>query len=263
MGLVYGLIAQFLFWVILVEVGTEIKLVEKLGWSWRKARDRFWFCLKFFPNFLFFEGRKLVGSILVGGFILGLCIVLFGGTINNPLVGLLIVLVFGLLIPALMLTTTFITGLITGLVLAVPAGLIANEVSSRINPNQGIWTSAKYGLMSGLMGGLVSGVPIATFFGLFGAANHGAEAKLLGGIFIGLMIGLPIGVMSGLSYGGTPCIQHFALRFTFYHNGQVPWNYAKFLDWAADRLFLQKVGGGYIFIHRTLMEHFAQLKTKE
>lgn len=263
MGLVHGLIAHFLFWIILVEVGPEIKLVEKLGWSWRKARDRFWFFLKFFLNFLFFERRKLVGSILVGGFILGLCIVLFGGTINNPLVGLLIVLVFGLLIPALMLITAFITGLITGLVLAMPAGLITNEVASRIKPNQGIWTSARYGLMSGLVGGLMSGVPIAAFFGLFGADSNGAEARLLSEIFFGIFIGVPIGVMSGLSYGGTPCIKHFALRFTFYHKGQVPWNYAKFLDWASDRLFLQKVGGGYIFIHRTLMEHFAQLKTKE
>jgi len=28
------------------------------------------------------------------------------------------------------------------------------------------------------------------------------------------------------------------------------------LDYAADRIFLQKVGGGYIFIHRMLMEYF-------
>ncbi|MDJ0904037.1 MAG: hypothetical protein QNJ55_35140 [Xenococcus sp. MO_188.B8] len=36
------------------------------------------------------------------------------------------------------------------------------------------------------------------------------------------------------------------------------WNYARFLDYASDRIFLQKVGGGYIFIHRLLLEHFAQ-----
>jgi hypothetical protein len=32
------------------------------------------------------------------------------------------------------------------------------------------------------------------------------------------------------------------------------------LDWASDKVLLQKVGGGYIFIHRLLMEHFAQLE---
>ena len=35
------------------------------------------------------------------------------------------------------------------------------------------------------------------------------------------------------------------------------------LDYAADRIFLQKVGGGYIFIHRLLLEHFAALERKD
>jgi len=33
-------------------------------------------------------------------------------------------------------------------------------------------------------------------------------------------------------------------------------------DPAADRIFLRKVGGGYIFIHRMLMEYFAALETE-
>jgi hypothetical protein len=32
-----------------------------------------------------------------------------------------------------------------------------------------------------------------------------------------------------------------------------------FLDYCAERIFLRKVGGGYIFVHRLLMEHFASL----
>jgi len=39
----------------------------------------------------------------------------------------------------------------------------------------------------------------------------------------------------------------------------MPWNYASFLDYGTERLFLQKVGGGYMFIHRMLLEHFAQM----
>ncbi len=31
--------------------------------------------------------------------------------------------------------------------------------------------------------------------------------------------------------------------------------------YATDRIFLRKVGGGYIFIHRVLMEYFAALET--
>jgi hypothetical protein len=33
-------------------------------------------------------------------------------------------------------------------------------------------------------------------------------------------------------------------------------------DYAADRIFLRKVGGGYIFIHRMVMEYFAALETE-
>jgi hypothetical protein len=33
-----------------------------------------------------------------------------------------------------------------------------------------------------------------------------------------------------------------------------------FLDYAAERVFLRKFGGGYIFTHRLLMEYFATLR---
>ena len=36
-----------------------------------------------------------------------------------------------------------------------------------------------------------------------------------------------------------------------------------FLDYAARLVFLQKVGGGYIFIHRLLLEHFAAMRNAE
>ena len=36
-----------------------------------------------------------------------------------------------------------------------------------------------------------------------------------------------------------------------------------FLDAMADRLILRRVGGGWIFIHRTLLEYFAELTPKE
>jgi hypothetical protein len=33
----------------------------------------------------------------------------------------------------------------------------------------------------------------------------------------------------------------------------------RFLDYAAERILLRKVGGGYIFVHRLLLEYFALL----
>ncbi|MCG8364838.1 MAG: hypothetical protein MJA27_16105 [Pseudanabaenales cyanobacterium] len=72
--------------------------------------------------------------------------------------------------------------------------------------------------------------------------------------------GLEFGLIAGLIVGGSACIRHFALRIMLYGIGYIPWNYARFLDYAAERLFLQKLGGGYIFIHRMLLEHFARME---
>jgi hypothetical protein len=41
--------------------------------------------------------------------------------------------------------------------------------------------------------------------------------------------------------------------------GSIPRDYVRFLDYAAALIFLRKVGGGYIFVHRLVMEHFAGL----
>jgi hypothetical protein len=42
-------------------------------------------------------------------------------------------------------------------------------------------------------------------------------------------------------------------------NGHTPFNFIKFLDQCAKLILLKKVGGGYIFIHRMLLEYFADL----
>lgn len=76
---------------------------------------------------------------------------------------------------------------------------------------------------------------------------HDPIAFIYGGMFFG---------------GGMACIQHFILRIFLYRQNFIPWNYAQFLDYAYECNFLQKVGGGYIFIHRMLMEHFAKIDTK-
>ncbi|MBV9258983.1 MAG: TIR domain-containing protein [Ktedonobacteraceae bacterium] len=66
-----------------------------------------------------------------------------------------------------------------------------------------------------------------------------------------------------LGFGGLACIQHFVLRFLLWRSGQLPWNLPRFLDYAAERILLRKVGGGYIFIHRLLLDYFASLDEDE
>jgi len=46
------------------------------------------------------------------------------------------------------------------------------------------------------------------------------------------------------------------------HPQQYPVGHIAFSDYCKDRIFLRRVGDGYIFIHRMLMEHFAELATE-
>ena len=77
----------------------------------------------------------------------------------------------------------------------------------------------------------------------------------------GLFLGSLIGVIAGLRAGGTACIQHMILRWRLWKNGSLPWHSARFLDYAAEHILLRKVGGGYIFAHRLLLEYLASLET--
>jgi hypothetical protein len=55
-------------------------------------------------------------------------------------------------------------------------------------------------------------------------------------------------------------MKHFILRFFLALRGDLPWNLVPFLDEAAERLLLRKVGGSYIFVHRMLLDYFADLE---
>jgi eukaryotic-like serine/threonine-protein kinase len=79
-------------------------------------------------------------------------------------------------------------------------------------------------------------------------------------LVLGLVFGLIFGLIFGLQNGGSAYLKHYVLRFVLWRNDYAPLNYIRFLDYAAERVFLRKVGGGYIFTHRFLMEYFATLE---
>ncbi|ABW33030.1 conserved hypothetical protein (plasmid) [Acaryochloris marina MBIC11017] len=172
------------------------------------------------------------------------------GLILGPILGLLVALSFEMywglinaLIEGLILGLRY--GLILGLLSVVIGGLRGPDMLNTFQPNQGIWKSAINALNFGANFGVILGVILGVI-----------EKSLLSGVFFGVSAGLFFGLIGG----GTTCLRHFTLRLMLYRMGHIPWNYARFLDYAADRLFLQKVGGGYIFVHRMLLEHFASME---
>jgi len=125
--------------------------------------------------------------------------------------------------------------------------ITTGEIDIRVIPNRSIRLSMKRTMFITLILGLIVGLSL----GLIQASN------------IGLIFGLIFGLIAGLLGGGIKVIQHFTLRFILATKDYIPWNLVRFLDYAAEHIFLRKVGGGYIFIHRLLMEHFANLETEQ
>ncbi|MEI6428718.1 MAG: NACHT domain-containing protein [Pseudanabaena sp. ELA607] len=157
-----------------------------------------------------------------------------------------------------------ILSILLGLAYLPTIGLVISEVESKLYPNQGIRKSAINFIVVWLISGVLIGLAMA--LGFFPISSNKIKIfgvlifEFLANVILGVLIGLIMGLYFAADYGGRAFIQHFILRLILYFTGRIPWNYGKFLDWASDKLFLQKVGGGYIFIHRSLMEHFAEME---
>ena len=156
-----------------------------------------------------------------------------------------------------------VSGLVTGLIYGVSHKQL--ETHASIKPNQGIWRSLYNGgrvlLIVGLIAWLVYEIPVLVSYRL--AVYQSPLGETIdfpsNQILVGVLIGIFIGFFFGLLNGGIACIKHMLLRVFLWRTRALPWNYVRFLDYAAERILLRKVGGGYIFIHRLLLEYFASL----
>jgi predicted NACHT family NTPase len=222
-GLIAGLIVGLYGYLIAARLPSKIATIETIKWSWKKFRNGLIYGL-------------ITG--LIGGFILALFsllfLVLLGLITGSQGLAWANLGLFGRLF--LVLIGGPILGLINGLINGLIKGLSSSVIENKIIPNQGIWKTiahtVTFGLIFGLIGGLIG--------------------KLVGGLIGGLM--------GGLLGGGLACTKHFILRLILYRNGYIPWNYARFLNYCTERLFLQRVGGRYRFIHKLVQDHFAQME---
>jgi hypothetical protein len=135
------------------------------------------------------------------------------------------------------------------------------DENNYVRPNQVIWSSVRNSVLVGLFEGLIFGVTLGPAVGVAFSVIFGLSWGLVAGLAFGFGFWLFSGLFFGLSYCGYACIKHAILRLLLLRAGYVPLNYPRFLDYAADRILLRKVGGGYIFIHRLLLEYFASLDT--
>lgn len=168
-------------------------------------------------------------------------------------------------------------GIIYGLIDALICGLIWG-IEGII---EGMADSLVWGLIEGLIWGLcISDLnqPTVSNQGIKESGINAVIFTFIGGIswvilyvVVLLIIGEPLeprdllldgignGIFFGIYVGGLACLQHFILRLILRHQGVMPWNYAKFLNYAVELGFLEREGGRYRFINDSVQTYFAQM----
>ena len=191
-----------------------------------------------FPGWKAFLGHTVRGAALgsvLGGF-LG-----YAGCLAT--VGL----EYGLVLPAWTAAMFAIIGCIAlGLLYAMRTVLVPRMLGQRGQPGLLIRRSA-------LSAGVIiaaSLVPLVTFAAFEQALDGAGSVALLYWVSW-------VGLFFGLERGGYFLLRHYMVRVWVWAARHGPWHYTNFLDVATERLLLRRVGGGYIFVHRKLMEHLA------
>jgi hypothetical protein len=134
-------------------------------------------------------------------------------------------------------------------------GLNAGLPRLTVVPNQAIRTTLKLAMYvaAGVLTTIVTTLVVAA------RVVPGYDWVDRGGIASVFHVSVLVATWGFLHFGGRDVVRHAALRLVLWTTGAVPLRMARFLDYAArDLEILQKVGGGYIFIHRMMLEHFAR-----
>ncbi|MGH7928155.1 MAG: hypothetical protein ACREQV_10190, partial [Candidatus Binatia bacterium] len=175
-------------------------------------------------------------------------IVMLGGPILGALLGAALG-VFSLALPV-------------ALIGALAEGLTGPDIDRRTMPNQGIRNSAVNAGRFALIGGVLLGSIWAAYNVVVAVLATGLAPNTWDWFHFwlsGVLFWAPLAAL----VPGAACIQHFTLRFILWCGGVTPRHYPRFLDYATERMFLQRVGGRYRFIHDLLRDHFAALEPEQ
>jgi signal peptidase I len=219
-----GLLSGLVFGTI-SSVNQKIQLLETIGWYWSFSRA--W---------------HAAVPALIGGPLIGI-IISSGKFINIPVQSWQFNLAVGLIGGS-------IAGILLALVSATLVGLTSSEIEIQTFPNQGLWRSVQRSFISTFICLIIFVLPFL----------------LLAQSFIPLatVLGIVTVLLSFTSFytGGLAAIQHLITRIMLWSMNKIPWNYSDFLNYATDRMLIQRVGGGYQFAHNLLRKQLAS-KTQD
>jgi hypothetical protein len=162
-------------------------------------------------------------------------------------------------------------GLMMGLTFGLLTALEPRYGVTAMAPGESVEASKRNAIVGGVVGGLVFGLGYEVFYvqgtSLTGPlVHHLAHAAGMIGVYWpvawpnDIVVAAIMGaVVAGLQRGGGAYLRHQALLFILVRRGLAPRDYLAFLEYASRLVLLRRRGGGYEFIHRMLLEYFAEL----
>lgn len=220
------------------QVGIAVQLAESSIWSWQEV------------------SRTFQENLWKAFVLAGILFVSVGGIVtcvSSIFYGILYGLHYGVIYGGMLGGITGITGLLISVITSGWSSDLLDD-RERLRPNEGIRRSMRNAIFAACLGGPVAGIMSGLISGL--AFYLGGVAGWLSlGAGFAIIFTIAIGFEFWLFYGGVPCIEHYLIRRTLQHEDYMPRSLA-FFEYGVERILLQRVGGGYIFIHRLLLEHF-------
>ena len=147
------------------------------------------------------------------------------------------------------------------LILGALRGLESREEPSPVRPNQGIrqsvLTATGFGMVTTVLTGALFSFVVIPLLALVYPPETLANANLEPSPLLFASSGAAFGSIAGLTYGGIAVGLHVGLRLVMAWSTPLPLRLRPFLDHAVDRALMRRIGGGYIFVHRALLEYFA------
>lgn len=166
---------------------------------------------------------------------------------------------------------TFAYSLSIGFTVGIAFMLICGFTRSKldpdivIKPNQGIRNSLSNSLRLGLFAGVSVGIIIYVFYGFVMrdvlTPGFASDIPANSNVVFGASFGLAIAYLFWLINGGFAALQHYVLRFALWRQRFIPVRYTRFLDYSYERILMRRIGGGYTFLHKTLLDYFADLRS--
>ena len=143
------------------------------------------------------------------------------------------------------------------------------HISTRSEFNRGLWDTTWLGLVNmmrtGLSIGLILTLGITLPTAIVGYVTESDTFSLIALLHGSIIIFLPVffyatllGALEELVFGNwRHVLNHTLLRFILWRKGLAPRRYDQFLQMVVDRRLMRRLGGSVLFVHRYILEYFA------